>query len=970
MEAGPRLAARRCRQGGLALTPERYRGIKAIAREAMALEPGERGVFLSARCGGDEELRQDVEQLLAEADRTGNTFELAIGGVAAKIGDLNGRVLSHFEILDQLGEGGMGVVYKARDTKLNRYVAIKVLPADRVADPERKRRFIQEAQTASALNHPNIVTIYEIDQAGDVDFIAMEYVQGRTLGKVIGRRGLPLGEVLKLGVQGADALAKAHAAGILHRDLKPGNLMVTEDGAVKVLDFGLAKLMESGRVGEDEVTRSMRADDGPRTEEGAVLGTVAYMSPEQARGEKVDARSDIFSFGVVLYEMVTGRRAFQRESRAETLAALLKEEPKPVSEVAAGVPPELAQIIGRCLRKDPERRFQNISDLKVQLAELKEQSDSGGLTEEAPPKKRTEKRSRNLRWWWSAAILPVLLIGAWILRPAPEAPLGPMIPVPLTSDPGTEMYPDFSPDGNQVAFTWNGENPDNYDIYVKMIGPGTPLRLTSDPGFDCHPAWSPDGQWIAFLRVGTGIVLVPPLGGPERPLADVDIPVTLMGALNSGLTWSPDSKWIATSDGGSAGGSRSLFLISVETGEKRTLTSARSPVEDYNPAFSPDGRRLAFVRGTQAQGELYLLELDEELVPRAEPTPLTDHQGLGLFFPAWTANGRELVYTAAAAGLRHRLWRIDASGGGEAELLEFVAPGATDANVSRQGQRLVYVQTSVEANIWAIEEGGTPRRVVTSTYFDIHPQYSPDGSRIVFQSARSGSGEIWVSDNDGNNPVQLTSFGSGSSGSPQWSPDGQSIVFDSNAEDTQDIYVISSNRGKPRRLTDGTGAHVIPNWSRDGKWIYFCKQGDPAQIWRIPVDGGEAVQVTNNGGWRGVESVDGKYLFYTKGDEASGLWKLPLPRGEETRVLESALAVAFQPFDDGIYFNQMTQPGAGGANAIRFLSFETGQSREIAKIEAPASFRHSLAVSPDRKTFLYSEWGGTTIDLMLVENFR
>ena len=945
------------------MTPERYRRVKAIAIEALDLELSGRAAFLDTQCGGDEELRQDVEKLLRADDRPGETFEQAIGGVAAKIDGLTGRTLSHFEIRDKLGEGGMGVVYKARDTRLNRSVAIKVLPADRVADPERKRRFIQEAQAASALNHPNIVTIYEIDQAGGVDFMAMEYVKGRTLGKVIGRRGLALGEVLKYGVQGAEALAKAHAAGILHRDLKPGNIMVTEDGAVKILDFGLAKLMEPDVVGEDEVTRSIRVDQGPRTENGVVLGTVAYMSPEQARGEKVDARSDIFSFGVVLYEMVTGRRAFQRESQAETLAALLKEDPPPVSEAAEGVPRELERMISRCLRKDPARRFQNISDLKVQLAELNEESESAGLVEEAAPR----QRSSGIWFWAAAAVVVVLLVVAWNLRPGRDAPAGPMIPTPFTSYPGLENAPDFSPDGNHVVFVWHAdeENPSNSDIYVKRIGPGAPLQLTSDPGGDASPAWSPNGQWIAFVRDRTQIVLVPPLGGAERGLADVDSPEHPL--LLVVLAWSADSKWIVASDRESAVGSRGLFLISVETGEKRRLTSPKGTVEDFNPAFSPDGRRLAFVRGNMYLGEVYVLELSEDLVPLAEPKPVTDH-GVALWYPAWTANGNELIYTSGEHGWRFRLWRIDRSGAGEAELLEFAEAGALYARTSRQGHRLVYSQVSNNAHIWAIEEGGTPKGVLTSTYLDGNPEYSPDGSKIAFESTRSGTREIWVSDSDDNNAMQLTSFGRGHSGTPRWSPEGRFIVFDSNGEGTRDIYVIKSTGGKPRRLTDGKGAYVIPSWSRDGQWIYFCKEGDTNQIWRIPVDGGEAVQVTKNGGGAAVESMDGKHLFYTEEIGASGLWKLPLEGGEETKVLESVNTFSFQPFEDGIYY--MAPPDEGGANAIRFLDFATGQSKDILEIEGRSFGRGQLAVSADRKTFLYTQRGAPSSDLMLVENFR
>ena len=279
------------------------------------------------------------------------------------------RKLGHYEVLEKLGEGGMGVVWKARDTRLDRFVALKVLPAEKMGEPERERRFVQEARAASALNHPNIITIYDIDRADDASFIAMEFVHGKALDQLIPRKGLRLNEALKYATQIADALSAAHAAGIVHRDLKPGNVMVNENGNVKVLDFGLAKLTEQGAGGE--FTRTETIAQSAKTEEGKIVGTVSYMSPEQAEGKKVDARSDIFAFGALLYEMLTGRRAFQGDSKLSTLAAILNNEPEPVEQVVSGIPREVTRIVQRCLRKDPQRRAQGMADVKLALEELR-----------------------------------------------------------------------------------------------------------------------------------------------------------------------------------------------------------------------------------------------------------------------------------------------------------------------------------------------------------------------------------------------------------------------------------------------------------------------------------------------------------------------------------------------------------------------------------------------------------------------
>ena len=318
-----------------------------------------------------------------------------------------GQTLSHYRILEKVGEGGMGVVYKARDLHLDRFVALKFLPPERLADETRRQRFVQEAKSASALNHPNIIHIYDVAEANGTIFLAMEYVSGRTLSQLIARKGLPLNDVLKFATQIADALAKAHAAGIVHRDLKPSNLMVTEDGLVKVLDFGLAKLTEPNS--EDSIeTRSTKHYGPPCTEEGVILGTAGYMSPEQAEGKATYARSDIFSFGEVLYEMLSGRRAFQGESQIRTLAKVLREEPLPLHETGEGIPPELEGLVARCLRKDPERRLRSMADLKVALQELKEESESGRLATGALAANATSVSKR--KWWLAAAVIGVAAV--------------------------------------------------------------------------------------------------------------------------------------------------------------------------------------------------------------------------------------------------------------------------------------------------------------------------------------------------------------------------------------------------------------------------------------------------------------------------------------------------------------------------------------------------------------------------------
>ena len=677
------------------------------------------------------------------------------------------RTISHYEILEKLGEGGMGVVWKARDIRLDRFVAIKLLPPDRTADPERRRRFVTEARAASALNHQRIITIYDIDQSDGADFIAMEYVAGKTLEELIPAKGMKPDNVIRYAIQIADALAAAHAAGIVHRDLKPANVMVMENGQLKVLDFGLAKLREAtGALSEAENTRTIRAEH--RTEDGAIVGTISYMSPEQAEGKTVDARSDIFSFGSVLYEMLTGRTAFRGDSKVSTLAAILRAQPEPIESLAPGTPRDLVRVVQRCLRKDPDDRAQSMADLRVTLKDLKEESDSGSLSVRDPVKRNVKNR-----WWFgvTAAFLAVVAGSSYLLvggRNKAEAPLKATL---LTSYEGLESQPSFSPDGNQVAFVWNGENQDNYDIYVKLLGPGKPLRLTSDPARDWSPAWSPDGRWVAFTRDSRSLILISPIGGPERELARGEFP-TGFNSDATALSWTPDSRWVLASMRGAGLNKFALYLISVETGEKKLLTAPAERVRgDYFfGAISPDGKRLAFAQGYvislfDGEFDIYTAALDSDYSLHGQLSRITSDRALisGL---AWTGDSREVV-VSSNRGSYSALWRVPVIGPHTAVKLSVGENGIYPA-IARDGRRLVFEQSiQQDTNIWRIDlsdPSKAPVSLITSTRVDLSPRYSPDGNKIAFSSERSGPGAIWVCDADGGNAVQLTT--ERSSGSP------------------------------------------------------------------------------------------------------------------------------------------------------------------------------------------------------------
>jgi serine/threonine protein kinase/Tol biopolymer transport system component len=975
---------------------ERVMEILAAARRKPA---GEREAYLRIACAGDEDLRREVVDALSWEERMGGFLQQPVAMIAdgnpppdsavtAALQFPVGLEIGQYRIESKLGEGGMSTVWLAFDTRLGRQVAIKFL-SDDLAEAEARRHFQREAQMASSLNHPHIVTVYDIGEFEGRQYLVTEYVDGGTLKDWVKDKRRTPKEVAELLTGVADGLAAAHQAGILHRDIKPMNILVARNGYAKLADFGLAKLAENGTI-----DLAARLPEG-RTRPGLILGTIAYMSPEQASGQPLDSRSDIFSFGVVVYEMLSGKRPFGGRTDLEVLKTIIDGELPPLSEE---VPEAYRNVVEKALEKSPAERYQSMREMVVDLRRGQHSqrlpapsveeaiapveggvASPGQFAEElspTPPKSKRVSTSDKVWLKIGAGIfsIAVVALGAviayrWHRQQSPQEQEA-LTAVPFTALPGRATAPAFSPDGSRIAFAWNGDQGhgrDGFDLYVKAFGSETLVRLTRHPSEWISPAWSPDGTQIAFHRMDgadTGIYVVPALGGPERKLRTTRIPDYEFAL----ISWSPDGKWIALADVAPEGEHARIYLLSTETLETRRIPTSPECLNEGLPEFSHNGEYLAYwCFRNDSDGSPYSLSLPDGKPKMIAPLWAITNGS------TWSADDKKLIYG---------LWK----GRGSTELCEVnVANGsvkrlALEGNrptVSPKSDKLAYNSVSVSSNIWRMDllhPEAPAVELISSSRTQYDAQYSPDAKSIAFASLRSGMEEIWISNDDGSNLVQIPNANYMSlSSSPQWSPDGNKIAFNSYSRNRWEIYVAEVAERKPRKLATNISGVKRPHWSRDGKWIYFSSH-DPGMmgVYRCPASGGDAVLISKDiDGISAQESSDGKTVYFARLGGNSTLKKVALTGqpGRESEVvgLPRMAPGLGQPLwalsSGGIYFVPAEAP-----RSVRYFDFATRQIRPL--FEVDKGLGTGLSVSSNGRWILYTQDRSITGDIMLVDHFH
>jgi Tol biopolymer transport system component len=938
---------------------ERRRRIEELCDAALDRDPRTRGEFLAAACGDDETLRTEVEALLAQEHKAEDFLATPVGGLAARIlGDefpapLVGRQIGSHRILSRLGAGGMGEVYRARDTRLDRDVAIKVLSDRFLSVPERLGRFELEARVLATLNHPHIAAIYGVEEADGIRGLVLELVEGATLAERLSSGGLAVQEALVIGRQIADALEAAHAKGIVHRDLKPANIKITPEGTVKVLDFGLAKVLGTDALSDGASQAPRIALDQSR--EGLIAGTPAYMSPEQTRGQPLDKRTDIWAFGCVMYEMLAGRPAFAGETPTDTVVTILQREPD-WSAVPARTPPSVRRMLQRCLQKDPKRRLRDIGDARLDIDEALAASttDAAATVRSEPPKGTTAVR----RGMWSAVSAAALLVVAavaWQLQRSEyfwSNLLEGAKVTRLTDFDGAEHHAAISRDGKFVAFL--AERDGIWDVWVSQVGTGDIYNLTRGAVRELrNPAtrtigFSPDGSLVTFWsRVADsakgGLVdagwTVPTMGGPLQHY--------LKGI--SELDWSRDGRRLVyhpPSEGDP------IFVTEPDEKVGRQIYAARSGFHNHFPVWSPDGAFIYFVHG---------LPLDESDIWRVratggEPERVTFHNAR-VTFPT-LVNGRLLLYLATDdEGYGPWIYAMDV----ERRVPHRLSTGVeqyTSLAASADGRRLVATVSHSTARLWRIPIGDRVMResdatlVPVPTTNGLSPRIGP--GYVIYRAPKGGTDGLRKLAGGGTGMELWNGRNGRAVGGVAIAPDGQRFAFVVQRSGVAHLYVMNIDGTGTRRLGDGMDVRGMPSWSPDGQWLAVAvnQNGEP-HLFKISLSGAPSAALVKGYATDPTWAPSGRFLVYSGADvgttfsvkavTADGA-PHPLPSITLTR---GARRLAFSG-DDAL----VVMKGDVSNKDFWRIDLTTGRERPLTSLE-PRFAIGDFDVSPDGREIIF-----------------